>query len=407
MKEKGIAAITLLVGIIFIIILGSYLANKLSYKSNPQNDTISAITPAIIQSKLNSVTPTTYQSNIIDENTITENQTIFSLDDSGFAKLATISFTLGGHYGSSQPILGSSGNIYFTSKDKVFTYNLNTGKQIDIYKKNSNGLELTNLTLNQKKNLLYVSQLIEIGGKMNKFLLKEVDLSNSTEREIPQFPAVLYGNAEFLFSANGLDIVASFGGDGCGAYGKIYKIINSKAEEIINTGHGCVEDPRFIEANEDKSSVLLYSAIPQIDPLSTIGSYKDELNQLYWQNVITGEKQVLYDFKAENRTAGHFFINPEKTKMAYFIKNKIEIINIYSKEVEKEILLDITGEDENLWLGDKIYVVDVNNNMASIINVADGTVKEFNYRSMFGRDGIHFSIIGSKDDKAILFTRTN
>lgn len=333
-----------------------------------------------------------------------EDESIYSIEDDTLKRLVTLPITLGRSYGPAQPFTDNNGSVYFTAKDKVIRYDLKTGTQSDVYTVNPQAKGIVSVKTDTKRNKLYITEQTEATAGRDKFRVKEISLSDNKEREIPQIPTVMYGNMTYLMYAEGADIVGSFGGDGCGGYGEIYRITGTKTEKAIDTGMGCDKNPRFVKADEKTSSILLYS-VEKNDPLPEEEMWEEKLDTLYLQNAFTGEKNVLYDFKSENRSNGKFVVNEDLSKIAYFDGKSTEIISLASKKTESVIPVNISYHFA-YWYGNKIYALELNEKKVATIDTNSGKISELSFAAYFNPVGNSPRVIGQWDGKALLFVET-
>lgn len=223
------------------------------------------------------------------------------------------------------------GFIYYADDYRVFRFDLNKNDHQQIYK-------LENLTLNISKikllnNGLYISLLPKNYYGSNEGTIDGLDIQSGIVKQIGTIKYTLYGGVDYLFkTANGADVVGTFGGDGCGGSGEISAILDGQTTQIISTGGGCNFNPRY-QGEFNKKLVLLSALKQEYD--YTDGEKADSLFIL---DPVTKQKTDILDLKPYSDRIKRYYYDDVKDKFALEVDNQIWLVDIATKNMEKRPL---------------------------------------------------------------------
>ncbi|MBI4058937.1 hypothetical protein HY404_01715 [Candidatus Microgenomates bacterium] len=306
---------------------------------------------------------------------------VFSLEENGqLVKLTSFSITTNDYFGDLTPIMDKKDNIYIGSRDKIVKYSLSSQKSEEIFSENT-GETIYNFSLSDAADHLYVTEKPPAlslpadnnsSGMEEKLIIKDVNLKDNSVRVIGPHQPVYYGNLDYLFKSSAGDVIASFGGDGCGGYGEIVVYKNSIAKKIAKTGAGCSPDSRYIGSIKEKNAILLASTVPGFE-----GGFKSDekiYDTLYLQNITTGEKEIVFDLKTIKD--GTLILNSTEKMVGILTDEDFLTISLETKQIEQRITLNkkisipwISWLDNN-----KIYGIDYQKNFV-IIDLSSGKLK--------------------------------
>ena len=235
----------------------------------------------------------------------------------------------------------ASNNIFYASGSAVFEYNLLSKTKSEIY--NAGKTQTINLLSFKKLDKLYVTESKISYGFSESLTLVEINVVTKAKKVIGSQKPVMYGNLQYIGNSDGLDIVATFGGDGCGGYGEIYSIKDDLNKLLVKTGVGCSPNPRYIGFSNDLKSVITASIKNRSDTLSPDALPEDRFEFIYLTNIITGEKKAIY--------------TRIKDSFAYFVmsntKNIVYLISSNNKKIYA-FDLDSFGITNEVSISDEI-----------------------------------------------------
>lgn len=363
-KKKNIAIIVVAV----LVLVMSGIFYRLSVKT-PVN--IGASRLPVLPSLYPTPTPTIEESQ-------PQKITFYSLSNNKMLAQSSITVRPNDAFGL-RPVLDSSGNIYLIDNDSVIKYSLASKTKTIIYTNQLSDRQLIAVAIKEPDYFYLTEAPIPYYGKTEMLhTIREIKISDGETRVIENLRPTLYGNSDYLFKSSEGDIIGTFGGDGCGGFGKIYRYTDH-AIDVVKTGGGCVEEPTYLGAAENRESLFLLSSVPKTFPETKIDSF-------YTQHVLTGNKEIIYDFKNISNQPEKVILNQEKTKVAAINKTSITIIDLVTREIEKTIPLD--NIDSYFWLmiGDMLYSYDYNKNIY-IVDIPSGTVTRIWYQDVFSVPG--------------------
>jgi hypothetical protein len=221
----------------------------------------------------------------------------------------------------SHPIM-ANGAIYFTDNKGYDT----SGKNLLKFDPSTNTTsteyisdEIIQLKSHKNSNLFYFTTFKEpFDYEKTQLTLYEFNPLTKTARKILKKIPVFYGSLSLESKINNIDIVSSFGGDGCGGWGEVYSVDNEKITNTIKIGFGCSMDPRYLKLNENKNSVILASVMEPVDK-SDPSDFND-YDRIYFQNLLTNEKEEIYDLKPDMNDIEEIYFD-DKTQAIWIIKN--------------------------------------------------------------------------------------
>lgn len=291
--------------------------------------------------------------------------------------------------------------IYLADANTITKYSLPNKQSQIIYTNPYNDRVIQSLSLDDTGYLYVGLSPKDYYAKNSTFSLDIVDLaSGKTSRTLSSLPHVTYGGISYLFKAGDYDIIASFGGDGCGGYGEISKFIAMKKEQIAKTGVGCLEEPRYIGTLPSKNQILLANVLPgSWNPSAPQESVKYDV--LYGQNALTGEKEPLYDLKKIPELSA-IILNEEKNTVLLATPKNLSLFDLEKKIITKTI--EFKSEFNGAWtlknneLIDTFYYPD--SMSISLIDVQTGNVKQ---QMSFPTKNDSYNLLGKWNNEYLFF----
>ena len=347
---------------------------------------------------------------------IQERQTytyVYSFADEKFSEIAKIN-------GHAEPILGKDNSVYYyiyeTSDpsyraQKIFKLDLETEQTSVIYATNSGKIAEIKY---ENPNLLYIVILPqnESYDEQTHDLLK-LNLDNKQAQFLRQFKSVTFGGISYLFKSGETDIIGSFGGDGCGGHGRISRYQNSNSVLITNTGGGCNPNPIYIGSVPEKNSILVASAT-ETEEATLPGDFID-FDKLYLQNVLTNEKDILYDLRPIDDQINQFKLNKDKNAAVILKDKELISIDLSTKEVSLiELPEDIRSQEISvgfIWSkNDKFYFIvsraineTENSKELYIFDSKSNSFKKIDFTNTLAKKSPSLTAIGDWKDQEILY----
>lgn len=248
------------------------------------------------------------------------------------------------NFGFSDPLLIDS-NLYLVEDAQINKYDLNNKSKKVIFTA-PKGKQIINLSTDKTKSSLFITIKDDLDPYTEhpKYQLYELNLTGQKLRELKPMEVVTYGTLRYLAKSTQGDIVITQGGDGCGGYGTIYLYQNGSTKNLLKTGAGCVDDPRFLEVLEDQNSILLYSVIK--DSYNGDGTLPD---QLFIYNIGTEKTESIFDLKTIADRSSTISYNDASKKVIVNSKNKKYLINTLTRETTIENIPSIPFSDDYYW----------------------------------------------------------
>lgn len=329
MKKNGFAPLLLIFVVAGLVVgfflLGNEFAKKFNLPTTGSIKTAPTFTPL----------PTFNPSN----GRLYYDTVIYSTNNNGSEKILTKKIYPGKYAGMVTPVIGG-GKIYYVSDDNVFEYDMNTKTSKEVY--TVTGGFMMSFIEYSSPNYLYITEGnadFDTSGKL-ELTIKKLDLTSGSISVIGSREPVLYGNLQYIGKADRGNIIGTFGGDGCGGYGSIYKVENGSYNLIKKTGGGCITDPRFIGYSENLSSLITVTSIGKNET-----DQKDEF--IYLTNVITGENKAIFDLTKLNDTFRTYIKSKDKDVVYLVGTKKIYTLDLNSQTITSQS--DLTADFTNFY----------------------------------------------------------
>lgn len=306
-----------------------FLGNEFSKKNNPQTSYPENVLPTYAPYPTPNPNGRTYY-----------NTVIYSTNSNGSEKIFTGKIYIGKNSGGPvQPTVGKD-KLYYVSGSDIFEYDINTKTSKKIYTTADDiSIVLIEYT---SPNYLYITEgnIYFEPDKKPYLTLKKFDLNTASATTIASMEPTLYGGLNYIGKMGNANIVGTFGGDGCGGYGSIYKVENGAYNLVKKVGSGCIADPRYVGYSENLSSIIT---------ISVIGS--DEVNQkydfVYLTNVNTGENKAIFDLKRLNDTFKTSLKSTDKDVVYLVGTEKVYTLDLNTQSIISQS--DITADFTNFY----------------------------------------------------------
>jgi len=163
--------------------------------------------------------------------------------------------------------------------------------------------------------------------------IEEYDLLSQKTRKIAPQRNVMYGTMHHLFkTTKNDDVIGSFGGDGCGAFGEIRLVTASETKVVTPTGGGCSEHPRRLGSLTQEDKLVLISVEKDgWDP-----EKGERVDKLYTKDVYTGGEKILMDLKPYVDTLKSYLMDEKTQKITLVFSDGVWTINAVTGEVESK-----------------------------------------------------------------------
>lgn len=372
MRQKGFAALSILI-IIFVlssvalIVVGKgYFQNKITLSSN--NAVVRSSPSSSPSPTPPSIVPAINQTGV-DANT---NLILYSVNSNGFNELASFKgVDESTEYGQLQPFFDENkGIVYLGNKTNVYTYDLTSKSQQEIFSLSDKSYYIVSISI--QDDWLYLNLA---SNDSDEGYIEEYNLTSHALRKIDPQKNVIYGSLHYLFKTiNNDDVIASFGGDGCGGFGEIRLVTSSTTKVIIKTGGGCIEDPRYIGSLASSNKIVLLSVVKGW----TDDNSPEQLDSLFTKDVYSGDEKVLFDFKPYINTLTNYWVDQKNNKMYLIINGELWTLNINNGQIENKVAINKNFKLENnyhvLYGSGEIYDLtedDVSDNFNMVLTIDD------------------------------------
>lgn len=213
-----------------------------------------------------------------------------------------------GVFGAVAPVLTQDGLlIYLRSDGKLVKLNLRSGSQTELDFSPDAGMDVVHLGLTPSSELYLTESPKDYYGKNNGLIIKILDWAGNTTKKIGPHNTVTYGGLTYIGRLGGSEIFGSFGGDGCGGYGEIYRLSSGLEEKIAETGGGCVVKPQYLGFNKDTGEIELISVIPSVakDKATAEPGHLSDYTSIYALDPTTKKaRQIVNLLKINGTTRG-------------------------------------------------------------------------------------------------------
>ncbi len=288
-----------------------------------------------VSQKIDKTSDEVYDEVPIDEGKIESlGNAVYILSGSDPEKLVDLSTRSEGSFGDIEPILKGK-DIYVADAHLLYRYSLSDKTRTELFRNTQGDSPIMSFNISQNGHIYISLEPKEYYSKETDFQVVEIDSSGQIVRNIEKIPHVFYGGINYLFNWNGEDIIASFGGDGCGGWGTISKLKEGQTTDIAKTGGGCVQDPRYVGFDENKGQIILAEIIktPYSDDMDFTS---DKYDVLYGLNVSNLEKIPLFDLKKIPDITG-FSLSGDRKILAIISDTQVNLLDMDTREIIRSI----------------------------------------------------------------------
>lgn len=389
LRKKQFISVVLGVGLVVIvsIVLFLYSTNNTSQQANNiKNESLPSITP--------SNTPIS-RGQPLEKGT---NNLLYTISENSFNEITLFkNLSPNPDYGQVSPYFDEiERKVYLGGREKISVYDLNNKDQKEIYQLSDQNFSISSFSVVGNK--LYIS--LSPSNIGDSGYIDEFDMVSKKSRRIGPQKNVIYGGLRYIFkTTNNDDVMASFGGDGCGGFGEVRLITTSETKLVAKTGGGCVEDPRYIGELASENKIVLLSVVKGTWDEMT----PQKLDTLYTKDVYTGEEKGLLDLKPLSDKLTRYFVDQKNNRVYLIFKDEIWNLNLTNGQIENKVAIS-----KDLNVGEDYYSVFHDNNLYSlkeepytdnfnmVLKVADvttGATKEYNWGKKYAISG-QASILG-------------
>lgn len=242
-------------------------------------------------------------------------------------------------------------------------------------------------------NNLWLKQMpqSETTTQLTFFSLNKADpTSKPIEGEINRtFHNPFYSSYNALGFHNESLFLTSGGGDGCGYSGTLSILKNPKLnnetdnespeldtlQEIINTGGGCSNNPRFIGFLPQYNSFLMYDVVPDSFDVSPI-------KEIYLFDYLTKKKSVLNIPENRSERDTKIVLSPSQDSVALISSESASLIPINNPTQISTVNFDSQHSlnfDESWEVDNNLYAIINYKNLIYQINMSSGKVNQLKY----------------------------
>lgn len=268
---------------------------------------------------------------------------LFSYDSSPSATQAITKFSLKAtdQFNATSPIRNDD-ILYISDMATITRYALLDKTSKVIYKIAAKNQKIQSLSRDDLGHLYVGLSVKSDEQKDSNFTLQEIDpTSGKILRSLTPLTRFSYRDIFYLFKADGNDILGSTGND---SYEKITKFKDGKSSELISTCTGCADQPRYVGTLPQTKQILLASVVrgSYVEKPETPTDPGIKYDSLYGQNVLTGEKETLYDLKKIDQL--QYLKQSDDKKFILFVSPKsIAIFDLTTKTIVQAINQDFVS----------------------------------------------------------------
>lgn len=285
--------------------------------------------------------------------------------------------------------------LYYFIDNKLVQYDLDsktTTQTIDTFFPPQPD-ELTFLQYSASDNTLWLKEIqqSESTTRLTFFSLNKADPSSKPKvGEVSRpFHNPPFSSYQALGFHNEDLFLISGGGDGCGGWGTLSILKNPKLnnesnekspeldtlQEIINTGSGCSNNPRFIGFLPKHNSFLLYDIVPDSYDVSPI-------KEIYLFNYLNNSKSVLNAPQNRSENDTRIILSPSQETVALISSDSANLIPINDPTQISTVNFDSyhpLNFDESWEVDNNLYAIIDHKNLIYQINMSSGKVNQLKY----------------------------
>lgn len=354
----------LLIGFVAVLILG--IAGMLLIVNTASQKLKSATVPIPTQVS-KEITPTVVPTVTVPKDA---NMKIYSFDGEKF-------ILLGGYKSESNPRLfhtwDNNNSIYFISENTLYKFDLRTSSQARVSPVTFASGYGPGSVISDNNEVFYTTKALDYEHSQ-KVSVRLFDTTSNKETELTTIDPVIYGDAEYLFTSSAGQIIGSFGGDGCGGYGEIYRVTTSGNQELTKTGMGCNNNPRFIGSLPKEDSIIL-AELKQTPEEYSFEDYTFADGKINLMKVTSKVTTPLFDLSQIKGKVKNILLNDNKDILAILTKDSIYLFHIPTSTLDPA-LPNSGFTDYSIFVGDKLFGIDYESKNYKIFNVKSGEEHE-------------------------------
>ncbi len=375
-------------------IVGFYLGKGFSKPSETKKDTPQ---PTPTQQITQSVFPT------VDPNELNSGEQrveIYALSNQALQKTFEYSLPGSSIFGVLKPSLGKDNKLYFADNSRILRYSFDAKNVEKVYELSNPNEAITKIEALFTPNM-YITKGPKEYGENYEFTVEEFNLLTKAKREFGPIPPGIYSNTAYIYKYGNSDIVSSFGGDGCGGGGPIYKYTGNQKTEIVTIGFGCADGPGYVGVLEEKGSLLLVDRNVNMET----GDFPSEtlltLYELPLNN--TNSKNEIFNFSSTPVEKGQLVLNSNKKTVGIISSSEIWIINLQSKEVIKKLTVASFPNHQLFLNGNILYGIDFNDKKIIMLDLDTGTQKDIVWGNVLPANSAPI-FLGTSNNTLLLYT---
>lgn len=304
--------------------------------------------------------------------------TFFTIDLGQISKLSSARVPLLPHSGEVVTRMNNAGDIFTSDGSKVYRINALTGKTTVAYESatNSGLIETLVLSNNGELGISYGPDRSKEDVTGTPITLRTINAESDTGSEpFGSFTPDFYSRIRYLDRLSEGHLVYQIGGDGCGGFGKIFAVRTS-TEQLIETGAGCSNSPRFIGYDAGNERVIIANVQE--------GSWPDTvLTTIEAVPVSGGSRTQLHNFTMEPKPVKQVVVDLEVSRLAGLTDDGFVIVYLKDGAV-KRVPFKSDGEAHQIFfLGEVIYVADYNKKTFTKLDLLTQNTSTASYEGIF------------------------
>ncbi len=352
--QRGFAPIliVLFIGLMLVGVVGAgYLTYKQLGTVSSGNRNTTAAVPAPTDTTASqsataaatSPSPSPFPSTVVPKGYQRMNFLTIDSTTNSFQFLDQVTIKSATSFGSINFQLLNNGYLMIYDTNTVSIYDPINKTQQQLYQ-NTNSSEIIRARLSEDQRTLYVSKATPLGNYQFTVNLEVINLPNTLVRTVSNVPPVTYGALDYLMDSPNGDIVGSFGGDGCGGFGKVYQVKDGQNTELLKTGAGCNNDPYYLGELESKNSLLL-------EEHHTGANDADIPTKLLIYDVATKQSTPLLDLTAVSSQIRLLKYDRYSQTVYLFVDKELWKYNPTTKVLQKSVVVDKLPSEDIYWAG--------------------------------------------------------